>query len=90
MSLYRDPRNDYKKPVIEGLVTKNHNAITNHRNIEKYIMLIPNIDTYDRVKEYIYKLVRISHEVFDMRKEKPRKYKDPVKYKSTMYVLCML
>ena len=68
-SLYRNPKNDFKKPLVGDLETKNHLPPSNYRNVEWYKLLIPSIDKYEEFKSTIYQLIELSSTAYDLRKE---------------------
>ena len=68
-SLYRDPQNDFRKPLVGNLETKNYLPPSNYRNVAWYKILIPSIDAYEEFKYSIYKLIKLSSSAYDLRKE---------------------
>ena len=73
--LYRDPKKEWKKPVINDMIKGvNFNAITNYRNVEWYKLLIPSQKEYDNTKTKIYELIKTSEEAFRLSKKKIKKY----------------
>ena len=82
MKLYRDPRQEYRKPLVEGLETHNALPKTNHRDVAWYKIMIPSKEIFENSKEHIHKLVKISAETFDLRKQN-KKYRRDVEFKKT-------
>ena len=68
-SLYRNPKNDFKKPLVGDLETKNHLPPSNYRNVAWYKLLIPSIDKFEEFKSTIYQLIELSSTAYDLRKE---------------------
>jgi hypothetical protein len=78
--LYRDPKNEWKKPVINDMIKGvNFNAITNYRNVEWYKLLIPSQEEYENAKTKIYELIKTSEDAFHLSKKKIKKYILPFK-----------
>jgi len=69
LSLYRDPNNDFKKPLVGDLETINYYPTTNYRSVAWYKLLIPSIEKFEEYKSTIYRLVELSCDVYDLRKK---------------------
>ena len=74
LCLYRDPENEFRKPIIGNIIGVNYCANTNHRAVDWYKLLIPSIEEYDKEKLHIYNLIKLSEKAYSLRK-KFKKYK---------------
>ena len=80
LSLYRNPENEWKKPIINDLIKGvNYHAKTNYRNVEWYKLLIPSQKEYDNEKIKIYELIETSAAAYHLSKKKKKIYILPFK-----------
>jgi hypothetical protein len=69
LGLYRDPENDFRKPIMGEIKGKNRQKETNYSDVDRYVLLIPSKEEYDKQSSSIYKLIEISEKVYHLRKE---------------------
>ena len=48
---------------------KNRQKETNYSDVDRYVLLIPSKEEYDKQSSSIYKLIEISEKVYHLRKE---------------------